>query len=116
MPFSLAAIRSTVEFLALPTSEQVERISRGRSSPSELVRTSMQALRTALDDPRPQLSSVPLLRLEALAHELDSLSGEPAALLETPDAVLRHSSWTVVRHLAAAALRDPGWPRNPASS
>ena len=67
-------------------------------------------MRRGIDNSGSAFSPVLLLRLEALADRLSSMSGEPDTMLEAPDAILRHSSWALVRYLAEAALREPGWP------
>ena len=107
--FALTELRSAVERLALAGSQQVEWAVRQRVRPDELARASRDAVRTAVDNLGSEFSPVLRLRLEALVDELHSMLGEPSAMLG-PDAILQHFSWGLVRHLAEAALREPGWP------
>jgi hypothetical protein len=109
-PFVLADLRSCVERLALPIAEQVEWVSRLGLQPEKLVLDSRDAVGAAVHSHRAEFSPVLLLRLGALVDQLNFMSGEPDAMLETPDTILRHSSWALVRQLAEAALREPGWP------
>jgi hypothetical protein len=106
----LADLRSAAERLALPSPQQIEWVSRRGVHPEDLILDSMDVVRTAIDNSGSAFSPVLLLRLEALADRLSAMSGEPDAMLEAPDSILRHSSWALVRYLAEAALQEPGWP------
>ena len=106
----LATLRSAVEWLALPGAEQVESVSRRDLAPGRVVRESRLAIRSGVDALAPDLSPVLGLRLEALERELGSMEGLPDALAEEPAGLLQHASWVVLRQLAQAALREPGWP------
>ena len=99
----LAEARSAIERIAQPAARQVEWASRTEVAPAELARESLAAVRAVRAEPAYRLSPLLGLRLEALAAELESLSGKGAAPFEDSD-------WTFARHLADLALRDPGWP------
>ncbi len=106
----LDELRTTLERLASPQREQVEWLSRRAVRPADLLNTSIAAVETGPESLHSELSPVILLRLGALADELNSMSALPDALSEGPDTMLSHSSWTAVRHLARAVLRQPSWP------
>ena len=108
--FLLADLRLTIERLAQPSPGQVEWVSRQDVRPEDLVRNSIDLVRTALGNRGPEFSPVLIGRLLALVEQLNAMLGESEAMLETPGAVLQHSSWTLARHMAEAALRTPGWP------
>ena len=98
-----AGARAVVERLALPRSEQLERLARTPTGPDELAREATAALRAALEDSEVGFSPVLGLRLEALALELASLA-EGAS-----EAAIEDSGWTIVCQRAEEALREPGW-------
>lgn len=102
--------RAAVERLALPTSQQEEWVSRKRLSAQALLGLQTAALHEALADFSAEYSPVLRLRIEAVAHELDSISREREAMDGPAEAILRHSGWTVAHHLARGALRESGWP------
>ena len=108
--FLLADLRSAIERLAQPSPGQVEWVSRQDVHPEDLVRGSIELVRAAFDNLGSEFSPVLIGRLLALVDQLNAMLGEPEAMLETPGEILRHSSWTLARHLAEAALRTPGWP------
>ena len=106
----LADARLAVERLALPRSEQFQWLTRHRLRPIELVESLVSTLRTALSDFGDHFSPTLRLRLEALENELSSLSSTKHPAPDTPEAILKHSSWAVATHLAGGALREVGWP------
>ncbi len=107
---ALADVRSVVERLAGNSSQQVEWVSRQRLSPTGFSRSSLAVVRNALEHLDSEFSPMLVLRIEALADQLHSMLDQPTAMLESADGMLQHSSWTVARHLAEAALRESGWP------
>ena len=108
--FLLADLRSAIERLAQSSAAQVEWVSRRDVHPEDLLRDSIDLVRTAFDQLGSDFSPVLVGRLLALVDQLEAMLGESEAMLEAPDAILQHSSWTVARHLAETALRAPGWP------
>jgi hypothetical protein len=108
-PRLLHDLRNTVERLALPNASLVEWASRRGLSSDEIARTSGERLTRALDSGEQALSPVLELRLRALVDELSALGGEDIPATPSPEP-FRQAGWTLLRHLAESALREPGWP------
>ena len=103
-------IRSTVKRLSLPIGDQVEWVSRKRVSPDELASSSIASIDMARHQYGEEFSLSLRLRFQQLGDKLCSVSSDPDALLETPEALLKHANWAIVRQIAEAALQDHGWP------
>jgi hypothetical protein len=108
--FLLADLRSAIERLASPSPRQVEWICQRDVHPEDLVTDAIHLVRTTFDKLGSEFSPLLVGRLLALVDQLNAILGEPEAMVEAPGAILQHSSWTLVRHSAEAALRTPGWP------